>query len=61
MNGVGAKKLEMSLETREIKLFWRDIPGLCWDIPAVPEKFEKIKFVFNFWPLREMNEKTART
>ena len=44
---VGAKKFDMSLETREIKLFWRDIPGFCRDIPAVPEKFEKNKFVFN--------------
>ena len=43
---VGAKKFGMSLETREIKLFWRDIPGFCRDIPAVPEKFEKIKFLF---------------
>ena len=25
------------------KLFWRDIPGFCWDIPAVPEKFDKQK------------------
>ena len=25
--GVGAKKFGMSLETREIKLFGRDIPG----------------------------------
>ena len=31
----------MSLETREIKLSGRDIPGFCRDIPAVPEKFEK--------------------
>ena len=38
---VGAKKFGMSLETREITFFWRDIPGFCWDIPAVPEKFEK--------------------
>ena len=38
---VGAKKFGMSLETREIKLFGWDIPGFCWDIPAVPEKFEK--------------------
>ena len=38
----------MSLETREIKLFGRDIPGFCRDIPGVPEKFEKKKFVFNF-------------
>ena len=48
---VGAKKFGMSLETKEIKLFGRDIPGFCWDIPAAPEKFEKKKFVFNFWPL----------
>ena len=46
--GVGAKKFGMSLETGEIKLFGRDIPGFCWDIPAVPEKFKKKKFVFNF-------------
>ena len=39
--GVGAKKLGISLEAREIKLFWRDIPGFCRDIPGVPEKFEK--------------------
>ena len=49
--GVGAKKFDMSLETREIKLFWRDIPGFRRDIPEVPEKFEKKKFRFNFWPL----------
>ena len=48
--GVGAKKFGMSLETREIKLFGRDISGFCWDIPAVPEKFEKKKFVFNSRP-----------
>ena len=45
---VGAKKFDTSLETREIKLFGRDIPGFCRDIPEVPEKFEKKKFVFNF-------------
>ena len=40
--GVGAKKFGMSLETREIELYWRDIPGFCCsDIPGVPEKFEK--------------------
>ena len=38
----------MPLETREIKLFWRDIPGFCRDIPEAPEKFEKKKFGFNF-------------
>ena len=31
----------MPLETREIKLFWRDIPGFCRDILKLPEKFEK--------------------
>ena len=38
--GVGAEKFGMSLETRETKLFWRDIPGFGWDIPEVPEKLE---------------------
>ena len=45
---VGAKKFNTSLETREIKLFGRDIPGFCRDIPGAPEKFEKKKFGFNF-------------
>ena len=39
--GVGAEKFSMSLETRETKLFWRDILGFCRDIPEAPEKFEK--------------------
>ena len=51
MKGWGPKKFGMSLETRETKLFWWDIPGFCWDIPGVPEKSEKKKFVFNFGPL----------
>ena len=46
--GVGAKKFGMSLETREIKLFGRDIPGFCWDIPELPEKFEKQKVCVQF-------------
>ena len=45
---MGAKKFDTSLETREIKLFGRDIPGFCRDIPGAPEKFEKKKFGFNF-------------
>ena len=49
--GVGAKKFGMSLETQGIKLFWRDIPGFCRDIPEAPEKFEKKMFGFNLWPL----------
>ena len=48
VNGVGAEKLGMSLETRETKRFWRDIPGFCRDIPAVPEKFEKKKVCVQF-------------
>ena len=38
---MGAKKFDTSLETRKIKLFGRDIPGFCRDIPELPEKFEK--------------------
>ena len=44
--GVGGQKFGISPETREIKLFRRDIPGFCRDIPALPEKSEKKKFVF---------------
>ena len=59
MNGVGAKKFDMSLKAREIKLFWRDIPGFCRDIPEVPEKFEKKKFAFNSRPLKKSTLKSA--
>ena len=38
---VGAKKFDTSLETREIKLFGRDIPGFCRDVPEVPGKFDQ--------------------
>ena len=55
---VGAKKFDTSLETTEIKLFGRDIPGFCRDIPGAPEKFEKKKFVFNFRSLLSGVEKT---
>ena len=48
---VGAKKFDTPLETREIKLFGRDIPGFRRDIPELPEKFEKKTFGFNFRPL----------
>ena len=50
---VGAKKFDTSLETREIKLFGRDIPGFRRDIPKAPEKFEKKRFVFNSCPLQK--------
>ena len=44
-----AKKFGTSLSTREIKHFWRDIPGFCRDISGVPEKFEKKKVCVQFW------------
>ena len=47
----GGQKFGMSLETQGIKLFWRDIPGFCRDIPEAPEKFEKKMFGFNSRPL----------
>ena len=43
----------MSFETQANQTFWRDIPGFCRDIPEVPEKFEKKKFVFNFRSLEK--------
>ena len=58
--GVGAKKFGIPLETREIKLFGRDIPGFCSDIPAAPEKFEKKKFLFNCWSLFKTSQKSPR-
>ena len=48
---MGGQKARYVPRNQEIKLFWRDIPGFCWDIPAVPEKFEIKKFVFNSLPL----------
>ena len=57
---VGAKKFDMSLETQGIKLFGRDIPGFRRDIPEVPEKFEKNKFVFNFRSLKRGSEKGSQ-
>ena len=32
--GLGAKKFGMCLGIGEMKLFGRDIPGFCWDIPG---------------------------
>ena len=39
--GVGAKKFGMSFETQETKLFGRDIPGFCRDIPGAPKSLRK--------------------
>ena len=36
--GVGAKKFGMSLETKEIKLFGRDIPGFLLGYPGGARK-----------------------
>ena len=55
---MGAEEFGMSLETRETKLFWRDIPGFCRDIPEVPEKFEKKKVWVQFsFPILAPGEK----
>ena len=45
---MGAEKFGMSLDIRETKLVWRDIPGFCRDIPEVPKKFEKKKVCVQF-------------
>ena len=41
MKGSGPKSLVCPSNPRKTKLFWRDTPGCCGDIPGVPEKFEK--------------------
>ena len=48
VNGWGPKSSIRPSKPGKIKLFGRDIPGFCRDIPGAPEKFEKKKFVFNF-------------
>ena len=48
MKGWG-QKIRYVPRNQGIKLFWRGIPIFCWDMPAVPEKFEKTN-AFNFWP-----------
>ena len=41
VNGWEPKSSVCPSKPREIKLLGRDIPGSCWDIPAVPERIEK--------------------
>ena len=48
VKGWGPKKFGLSLKTRETKLFWRDLPGCCRDIPEVPKKFEIKKVCVQF-------------
>ena len=50
--GVGGPKSSVCpSKPGKLKLFWRDIPGFCRDIPGAAEKFEKKKFVLNSRPL----------
>ena len=56
---VGAKKFGMSLETKETKLFWRDISEFCQDIPGAPEEFEKKCLCLIFGP-EKRGRKTSR-
>ena len=53
VKGWGPKSSVCPSKPRE-KLFWRDIPGFCWDTPGVPEKFEEKRFVFNSRLLRKV-------
>ena len=48
--GVGAKRFGISLETREIKLSWRDIPGFCWDIRRHPKSLRQKSLCSIFGP-----------
>ena len=49
--GVGGQRVRYVPRNQGNQTFLAGYPGICWDIPAVPEKFEKKKFVFNFLPL----------
>ena len=49
LEGVGAKKFGMSLETRETNLFG-GYPGMLLGYPAVPEKIEKKHLCSIFGP-----------
>ena len=41
VKGWGPRSSVCPFEAQGNQTFWRDIPGLCRDIPRVPEKFEK--------------------
>ena len=51
VKGWGSKGSVCPSNPKETKLFGGISRGFARDIPGVPEKFEKKKFVFNFWPL----------
>ena len=48
MKGWGPKSSVCPSKPGKTLLFGWDIPGCCWDIPEVPEKFEKKKFCVQF-------------
>ena len=52
VNGWGPKSSIRPSKPGKSNFFGRDIPGFCRDIPGVPEKFEKKRFVFNFRSVR---------
>ena len=52
MKSIAAGPLSMSFKTQGNQTFWRDIPGFCWDIPGVPEKFEKKSLCSILGPLK---------
>ena len=51
MKGWGPKSSVCPSASGKPNFFGRDISGFCWDIPEVPEMFEKKKFVFSFHSL----------
>ena len=49
--GVGAKEFGIAPRNQGNQAFFGRYPGFCRDIPELPGKLEKKKFVFNFCPL----------
>ena len=60
VKGWGPKSSVCPSKPRESNFCGGNIPGFCRDFPEAPEKFEKKKFGFNFWPLRE-DPRSAKT
>ena len=48
----GGQKVRYVPQNQGNQTFLAGYPGICRDIPEVPEKFEKKKFVFNFRSLK---------
>ena len=49
---MGAKKFDMSLETREIKLFGGTSQDFAGIFRKCPKTLREKRVVFNFWPLK---------